>query len=837
MTPRAVDAAAWAALDRVPDGVAIFAIDWTVLYVNPAGAAVLDRTVDGLVGTGMWESFPEAVGTEFHTNLLAAASAEPGAEPVRWSAYYGPVHGWFSDLAWRVGDHVVVVYARSDEPRAAEDTRQRLTGEIRTALARSQVLLAASEAFLAATTLAEIGEAVAALLVEDGDPPVYVDLALLEPGGSHLQRIRSHTGAEDLREADRRIPLDADQPAAECARSGQSVFVPDLSTGDARYLHLSDPRSASDRQATACVPLPGPAGPQGVLVFVWTGPRELDVGEQALVTTLGVYAGQAIARLRIEEERVAAAQTRFEDTRATMLAMQRMLLAELPVLPGVRIAAHYVPAEEDTAAGGDWFDAIPLDRGRVALVVGDVVGHGSVAAATMGQLRAVTGQLLADGANLKEVSAGLDRFAVRVRAARGATVCLAVLDSDTGELEWITRGHPPPLLVEAHDAWFLTGEPSTAARAAGGDDVLGAAGGGLLGLDAAPATVWSSSVPTGATLLFYTDGLVESPERDLDEGLHELRHAALASDDDSAGRRAAPEATPLGARVLAHLGARGFGDDVTVLVVQRTVALDPLRVVVDAEPRALGRVRRAVDAWLEPLDLDPDDVDNLVLAVSEAVSNAVEHAYPQESATDAEPAVDARPVTIDAALGPDGVLAVTVTDRGRWRRPSVQPDNRGRGLQLMQMLVESVVVERDQPVSGTCVRLTQRLTRPAVFGTAARPAASGERAEFSVRIERGERAAVRARGSVDMLSAPELHRGLLDAGRGGAVPVMLDLTEVDQLASAGVTLLHDLRTQLTLRVRVRAGTAAAQVLALTGLDDLVITPAAATFDDALACDG
>ncbi len=825
MSLRATEDVAWQALERMPDGVAVFAPDWTILYINPAGAAVLDRTVAELTGADMWRTFPEAVGTEFHSRLLAAA--EPGAGPQRWSAHYGPVHGWFSDEAWRVGDQVVVVYVRSDEPRAAESTRQRLTGEVRTALARSQLLLTASEALQRTTTLTEVGEAVAALLSDDERPPALVDLAVLEPDGEHLRGVRPHVLPDDIRERYRRVPLDADQPAAECMRTGRTIWVPDPSAIADRYPDLREHWLAPDRQAVACAPLPGPTGPQGVLVFVWARPRPADVGDEALLATLAVYAGQAVTRLRVQEERLAAERTRYEDTRAAMLAMQRTLLAGLPVLPGVRIEAHYVPAEEDTAAGGDWFDAIPLAGGRVALVVGDVVGHGAVAAATMGQLRAVTGHLLAEGADLPTASAAVDRFAGRVRGARGASVCLAVLDPATGDLAWVTHGHPPPLLVDAAGARFLTGAPAGPEDGAGaadpdgaGSDGAGSASGGLLGIGAGPGSVRTAQVPVGATLLLYTDGLVESRSRGLAAGLAELRRVAL-------GPGAAHDAAALGARVLAGLGPDGFDDDVTVLAVQRTAAVRALSVAVGGELAALRSARRALGAWLEPLDLDPDDVDNLLMAVSEALSNALEHAYPAGGS--GPPAA----VTLGAALGTDGVLRVDVGDRGRWRRPAADPGSRGRGLQMMRLLVDTVVIDDDRPGGGTRVLLSRRPARRAVFGTAAPVPPRHRPSDLVLDVERGERPVVRARGVVDMVSAPALRQKLLDVGRGGVVPVLLDLDGLDQLASAGVAVLHELRGQCALRLQVRDGSPVGRVLALTGLDDLVARAPAPPTDDAL----
>src|SRR5262249_26291131 len=121
----------------------------------------------------------------------------------------------------------------------------------------------------------------------------------------------------------------------------------------------------------------------------------------------------------------------------------------LPVLPRARIAARYLVADQEQAAGGDWFDAIPLDGGRVALVVGDVVGDGGAASAAVGQPRGVLGGALAAEADLGQVLYRTDAFAARAPALRAATLTVAVLDPARGTLRYTTCGHPPPLVIAA----------------------------------------------------------------------------------------------------------------------------------------------------------------------------------------------------------------------------------------------------------------------------------------------------------------------------------------------------------------------------------------------------
>ena len=139
-----------------------------------------------------------------------------------------------------------------------------------------------------------------------------------------------------------------------------------------------------------------------------------------------------VRRRRSAENDADVMRKRYAAAQDVVLTLQRNLLpTALPVLPGVRIAAHYLVAAAEQAAGGDWFEAVPVD-GQVALVVGDVVGHGAQASAVMGQLRAVLVEFLLDGDDLATALARLDRFASRVTGARGATVCLALLDPTDG---------------------------------------------------------------------------------------------------------------------------------------------------------------------------------------------------------------------------------------------------------------------------------------------------------------------------------------------------------------------------------------------------------------------
>ena len=208
--------------------------------------------------------------------------------------------------------------------------------------------------------------------------------------------------------------------------------------------------------------------------------------------------------------------------RGIVAVLQEALLpTALPVLPRARIAARYLVAGQEQAAGGDWFDAIPLADGSVALVVGDVVGHGVAAAAAMGQLRAVLAELLAAEADLGTVLERADAFAARRPALRAATLALAVLDPAGGTLRYTTCGHPPPLVIGIDGA----------AR------YLEGTGTGPLGTGSPPVLATSVLAP-GELLMLYSDGLVERPDRTIAEGMAELAVAAAGAVAEAPAERA-----------------------------------------------------------------------------------------------------------------------------------------------------------------------------------------------------------------------------------------------------------------------------------------------------------
>jgi serine phosphatase RsbU (regulator of sigma subunit)/integral membrane sensor domain MASE1 len=247
----------------------------------------------------------------------------------------------------------------------------------------------------------------------------------------------------------------------------------------------------------------------GALEFGLASADALDDDVAAVAGTLAGLMAQALLRARLyEEEREAAHQ------------LQRAFLPAVPdELPGAELAGCYRPADQQHEIGGDWYDAFPLPDGRIGFVVGDVVGHDLPAAAAMGRLHSAL-RIVASGPHRgpAEVLESLDRAAASIPGAPLATIGYGEYDPATGRLCYACAGHPPPLLVTDHHAEFLGGGRSRPLTVAAG-----------------PRSQAAHVVPPGSLLLWYSDGLVERRDADLDVGLARL--AAVAARLDGAHPR------------------------------------------------------------------------------------------------------------------------------------------------------------------------------------------------------------------------------------------------------------------------------------------------------------
>ncbi|MFI5616522.1 SpoIIE family protein phosphatase [Streptomyces sp. NPDC051567] len=292
--------------------------------------------------------------------------------------------------------------------------------------------------------------------------------------------------------------------------------------------------------------------------------------------------------------------------------LQRTMLPDsLPQPTGVRLASRYLPAAETARVGGDWYDAIPLPGSRVALVVGDVMGHSMTSAAIMGQLRTTAQTLAQLDLPPAEVLHHLDEQAQRLGSDRMATCLYAVYDPVSHRITIANAGHPPPVLLHLGGLAEVLKVPSGAPIGVGGVDFE------AVELDA----------PAGATLLLYTDGLVESRMRDVWTGIEQLRER-LATTAQLTGLDHPPPLEALCDDVLDMLGPGDRDDDIALLAA-RFVGIAPNDVAywsLDPEETAPGRARRFARRALARWGLEEELSDSLELLVSEVVTNAVRYA-------------------------------------------------------------------------------------------------------------------------------------------------------------------------------------------------------------------
>ncbi|WP_394814861.1 ATP-binding SpoIIE family protein phosphatase [Streptomyces millisiae] len=338
--------------------------------------------------------------------------------------------------------------------------------------------------------------------------------------------------------------------------------------------------------------------------------------------------------------------------------LQRTMLPDdLPASTGVRLASRYLPAAQSARVGGDWYDAIPLPGSRVALVVGDVMGHSTTSAAIMGQLRTTLRTLAGLDLPPQEVLHQLDEEVRRLGSDRMATCLYAVYDPVAHRITAANAGHPPPVLLHVDGSTELVELPPNAPIGVGGVDF---------------ETV-EFDAPASSTLLLYTDGLVESRTRDVWTGIERMRERLAAISGLTRPDTALP-LEPLCDEVLNNVGPGDRDDDVVLLaarlegIASERVAFRRLSPRAESVREARGLTRESLEAW----EL-PDLCDTAELLVSEVVTNAVRYAE--------------RPVTL--RLLRTDVLRCEVGDDvpqlPRLRQPG-PADEGGRGLYLVQRL-------------------------------------------------------------------------------------------------------------------------------------------------------
>jgi serine phosphatase RsbU (regulator of sigma subunit) len=428
------------------------------------------------------------------------------------------------------------------------DLRLRIVSmQAHVALERSKLALRAAEELADTTSLVDVRTKVRDL-VTGGLRPAYIGLALVD--GEQLRRLPDPEISYLTEMIEPVFPLSSSRPSAHAVRAGQIVLITDRAALEHGYgPDAAATFAASGLETVVCVPIPGTRRTLGTLILGWATPYQIDVGERAILSTIAGYTGRAVERALYLDDRITAARQ-----------LQQAMLTDLPATPGLRLAALYRPAAHADLVGGDWYDAYPLpshagETGPVptlAVTVGDITGHDMRAAAIMGQVRSMLRQADLDHQGLGPAAAvtAMENACHALSLDATGTLVHAHLrpleGADGWQLTWTNAGHPPPLLVHAdgraerlnaHELLLWPGMPDS--RRIDRQRVL------------AP----------GATLLLYTDGLVEKRGAD----------TSLAIDQAAGILSAVPQDQPLTdllQTILDEVAGPSSPDDIVLLAVQ-----------------------------------------------------------------------------------------------------------------------------------------------------------------------------------------------------------------------------------------------------------------------------
>lgn len=460
--------------------------------------------------------------------------------------------------------------------------------------------------------------------------------------------------------------VDEQYPMSEVVRTLTPRFIESAEDFATSYPVLWPDISHLGITAAAYMPLIAQARPIGALGLLYRDKAGFTPDERNLLMALGTSIAQSLQRAMLYEQEHDLAEG----------LQQAMLPRRIPAVPGAQVAVRYRSARLGRDIGGDWYDLIPLPGGRVGAVIGDVQGHDTHAAAVMGQLRIVLRAYAAEGHSPATVMARASVFLHELDTDRFATCTYAEVDLTTGVVQVVRAGHVDPLVRDVD----------------GSCRRMPAEGGLPLGLSAEfgrlEYPVGTAELDPGQTMILFTDGLVELPGSDLDEGMQLL--TTMVSDGPQNLQKLADE-------LCDAVDVRGGQDDVALLLLRRRAAQAPqpggrLRQhVAQNDPEALSSarhmIRAAVRAWGAK-----ERADEIELAADELVTNALMH-------TDGGAVV-----TIRVMAGSERRLRVDVEDRSSALprlRDAGESGVSGRGLMLVDRLSDVWGVESRG--SGKCV--------------------------------------------------------------------------------------------------------------------------------------
>ncbi|MFD5319388.1 SpoIIE family protein phosphatase [Streptomyces sp. NPDC127098] len=461
-----------------------------------------------------------------------------------------------------------------------------------------------------------------------------------DPGGLLLPLLAGATPSLEVR---------GNGPLAEVMRGVRPVFA-ESEVHRAALRELTPTGTIPEGRRAIIAPLRGRRRAIGVAIFLRLPDREpFEQDDFQVAAQLATHSALGVDKAMLYGREVSIADE-----------LQRTMLPDdLPACVGVRLASRYMPAAQSSRVGGDWYDAIPLPGGRVALVVGDVMGHSTTSAAIMGQLRTTLRTLAGLDLPPQEVLHQLDEEVQRLGTDRMATCLYSVYDPVARRITAANAGHPPPVLLHVDGSTELVELPPNVPIGVGGVDF----------------DMVEFEAPVDATLLLYTDGLVESRVRDAWTGVEHLRMKVAGLSD------LVPTGTtmPLDSLCDGVLDIVGPGDrdDDIVLLAARLEGIAPENVAfrrLNPTAESLRQARRLVRDTLENWALS-DLCDTAELLISEVVTNAVRYAE--------------RPVTV-RLLRTDTLRCEVADDVPQMPRlRKFKPvDDVGRGLHVVEQLAE-----------------------------------------------------------------------------------------------------------------------------------------------------
>ncbi|GAA3488510.1 SpoIIE family protein phosphatase [Streptomyces cremeus] len=545
--------------------------------------------------------------------------------------------------------------------------RTPVTGDWRRS--REAFLLDAGRALAEARSTAEVLRVAASLSMPGFSPD---GLAVFGVAGDRLTTIGHHGHKPGDEDPFRDMPLETDYPAAEVVRTGRAIYLPTPEDYRTRFPLTWPLAEGFGRRSWAFVPLVVAGRTMGAWMAGFAHPVAFTPDERSVLTTVARMLAQALARAGVEESE-----------RELSEGLQRSMMPTIgPEIPGMKVAARYVPTGGGLQVGGDWYDMIPLPSGRFALVIGDVQGHDVRAAGLMGQLRIALRAYASEGHRPDAVLSRASRFLHGITdtyapddhaSPRFATCLYLEVDPVDGTVELARAGHPEPA-VRMPDGTVL---------------VRTTAGGLPLGIDADtdyPTT--RLALEPGETLMVCTDGLIETGGHDLDSGWSRIR-TILENHRELDLERLADDLVqavhgPPSHHTTGPLSDRRE-DDIAVLLLSRDASradrTSKMRstavTVAQAEPERIAGTRHQLRELLHDW-ADADQVDSAVLMVSEMVTNVLVH-------TDGDALLTAR-VTGQTGSRTLHVEVTDVSDELPHKRRPGEMASSGRGLLLMEML-------------------------------------------------------------------------------------------------------------------------------------------------------